>query len=1206
MIPSQPTSLPGSYRPLGSVLTADDFDTGMNGWLDLRPNFVGPDFAAHSHEIDLEHWGPVMLSSATFAFSGTHGSASGTYSLKLTSRSPAAPPEQPPASGSMSLAIKRLAVPRDAVRIRVEAVVAYTTEQDRPGLGVDAMRAFGMFVDLQDDECRYMPGVRYVNTAGGEPVRRWQYFDRTTSTDAEWSYGVDGWHRAGIDPQWYGERRPDGSTSGTAWFGDGAQGLIYNETDDKVNWMPVALEIDLRTRTYVAFEANGRAFTFPAGAGPTQASTYRNIDRLLNPVFFVEADGDRRVSLFVDSVVVSYTTGADELEHAGEPDESLPHRRDGSAPAFHGHDRDVPDRVRLGRRSRVLRRRRTGHRREDLAPRPDQPRRPALARRGHRAPPRRHARRLRARPPLRRLPAARRHHRRCRGSRSRPHRPRRTEGMTPVPKTITRATIASTVGTALEWYDFTLYSTAAALVLPAVFFPSGNTASGLLASFATFAVGFVARPIGGVIIGNLGDRFGRRGMLFLTLLLMAGSSTAIGLLPSYAAAGVVAPLLLVVLRVVQGFGAGGEYAGATLLAAEHADTEVRGLNASIPAVGNAAGSLLATGVFALTAALTGSAFTEWGWRIPFLISIAVGVAGFIIRFSVAESPEFTRSEEHGPTPRVPIRELFRSARSRIPFAMLASIGPNVASYLPNVYALSYLTTTVGAPTWVGLTGIIIGNALKFITIPTAGRIADRIGRRPVFLAGAIGTGVLAFPFFFLLDSGTPILIWLAIVLVFTLCNDAMLAAQSAFMSELFDVRLRYTGVTFTREIPGAVIGGTLPFVAAALTTLAGGTWLVSLYTLVLAAAAAAGMALLPETLRVSQGRGGAPWQSRTMAGEHGQRSRPRLVDVASAARVSPALASRVLRGDDTVRVAEDTRARVRRVADELGYVPNAAARHLRTRRTGLIGVVVHDLSSPIYTQVFAGAREAAERRDYLTVLGDADELLTSPATFRAFVSERRVDGLVVQAGHSTFDARVPEIAEQIPIVVFNAPVDATDGGPTAPSVPSVYPDEVAAAELLTEHLLARGHRRIGFVSGPADSVTTRLRLDGVHAALAAAGVSTDVVCRFGDWTAMSGRAEADALLLAPEPPTAIVAANTLIGAGAIASAAANGLRVPDDVAVAAIHDAWIADVLVPSLTTVALPLREVGSRAVTLLLDGGPGTTLVSDPAPRLVPRAST
>lgn len=299
----------GFFDPLPRVLVADDFDDGMNGWLDLRPNFVAPGFREHSDDIDLIHWGPTMLSSATFAFGGTHGSASGTYSLKISSRAAAGAPDEPPAPGSMGLAIKRLAVPPGVRRLRVEALFAYKVEQDRPGLGVNDLRAFGMFVDLQDREHRYMPGVRYVNAVAGRPVRRWQYYSPTDVSDTEWSYGVDGWHKAGIDPQWFGRRSADGSTVATTWFEDGEQHLIYNESDDKLNWTPFSLTVDLERRCYEELRVGGRVLSFPEGAHPTWAPAYDDIEGLLNPVFFVEADTDRRVSLYLDSVVVSAAGG---------------------------------------------------------------------------------------------------------------------------------------------------------------------------------------------------------------------------------------------------------------------------------------------------------------------------------------------------------------------------------------------------------------------------------------------------------------------------------------------------------------------------------------------------------------------------------------------------------------------------------------------------------------------------------------------------------------------------------------------------------------------------------------------------------------------------------------------------------------------------------------------------------------------------------
>ncbi|MFC7625938.1 MFS transporter [Microlunatus sp. GCM10028923] len=410
-------------------------------------------------------------------------------------------------------------------------------------------------------------------------------------------------------------------------------------------------------------------------------------------------------------------------------------------------------------------------------------------------------------------------------------------------------TLAATVGTALEWYDFSLYGTAAALVLPKIFFPTGDPTIAVLSSLATFAVGFFARPIGGVIIGLLGDRFGRRQMLLVTLLLMSISSLLIGLLPTYASIGLLAPALLVVLRVFQGLGAGGEYAGAMLLSAEHAQPQHRGLNASIASVGNAVGSVVATAVFfGVQALMSEEAFLSWGWRVPFLLSIGVAVAGVLIRLRVTDSPEFTGAvTEHGVV-RSRFLDMFRAGGRRIPLAMLMSIGPNVLSYLPSVYALSYLATSVQAPTWIGLVGIIIANLLKVVTIPTAGWLSDRFGGKPIMIIGSVAGAVLFYPFFFMLDTGTPVIIWAALVMIFTLCCDMTLASQAAMMSSLFEVRVRYTSVTFSREITGALVGGTLPLLATWLTGLGGGTpWLVSVYCGVLCLICAAGTAFLPRT-----------------------------------------------------------------------------------------------------------------------------------------------------------------------------------------------------------------------------------------------------------------------------------------------------------------------------------------------------------------------
>ncbi|MBO0851085.1 MAG: MHS family MFS transporter [Pseudonocardia sp.] len=424
---------------------------------------------------------------------------------------------------------------------------------------------------------------------------------------------------------------------------------------------------------------------------------------------------------------------------------------------------------------------------------------------------------------------------------------------------ISRPAVASTVGTALEWYDFSLYGSAAAVVLPHVFFPAGDPVIATLSSLATFAVGFFARPVGGVIIGVLGDRVGRRAMLFVTLLVMAASSTAIGLLPDYATIGVAAPVLLVVLRVVQGLGAGGEYAGALLMSAEHAETRARGLNASLPTLGNAMGSLVATGMLALVSAtMSAGQLLTWGWRIPFLLSVLVGVAGVLIRLRVPDSPEFRAAVGERRVSRAPLRDLFTTARHKIVPGMLISFAPNVISYLPSVYALTYLARNVGAPSWVGLLGVVIANACKFVTVPTAGWLCDRFGRRPVMATGAIAAAVLFYPFFAMLDTGTPVVVWAAFVLVFAVCNDLTLASQATMLSELFDVEHRYTGVTFSREIVGAVVGGCIPFVAAWLDVWSGGRiWPVVVVSAVLSLVSAVGAKLVPEPEHVRAARADA-------------------------------------------------------------------------------------------------------------------------------------------------------------------------------------------------------------------------------------------------------------------------------------------------------------------------------------------------------------
>lgn len=393
---------------------------------------------------------------------------------------------------------------------------------------------------------------------------------------------------------------------------------------------------------------------------------------------------------------------------------------------------------------------------------------------------------------------------------------------------IRRVVSASTIGTALEWYDFMLFGTASALVFNRVFFTDADPVAGTLASFATFAVGFLARPIGGLVFGHLGDRYGRRWVLIATLTLMAVSSFLIGAIPDYRTIGVMAPALLVVLRVAQGLGAGAEYAGGSLMAAEHAPQNRRGMYAAIPPTGNAIGVIAAALVFTPFTWLPEEAFLSWGWRIPFLVSILILPIGIYIRRSVDETPAFKNVVNEGERQRVPFFALLRTHPRPVLLSILASVGPNVATYVPSVFALSYITNDVGMAAWVATVGVMIANVIKLATLPLAGLLSDIFGRKPVFISGAVFCGLMAFPFFWLLDTGFSIVIWIAMVLVLTFANDLMLGSQATLLAEQFESSVRFTGVAVSREVAAAAAGGTLPLIATALTASTHGTWAISM------------------------------------------------------------------------------------------------------------------------------------------------------------------------------------------------------------------------------------------------------------------------------------------------------------------------------------------------------------------------------------------
>ncbi|MFJ3933720.1 MFS transporter [Streptomyces sp. NPDC090029] len=409
----------------------------------------------------------------------------------------------------------------------------------------------------------------------------------------------------------------------------------------------------------------------------------------------------------------------------------------------------------------------------------------------------------------------------------------------PTPGSLRRIVAASLIGTTIEWYDFFLYGSAAALVFNQLFFPGSDPLVGTLLSFLTYAVGFAARPLGALVFGHFGDRLGRKKLLVLSLLMMGGATFAIGLLPTHAAIGSAAPMLLTLLRLVQGFALGGEWGGAVLLVSEHGDARRRGYWASWPQTGAPAGQLLATGVLAaLTALLSESAFTSWGWRVPFLLSGVLVVVGLWIRLSVDESPVFKaalaraerRRATEGTEERLPIVAVLRDHWRDVLVAMGARMAENISYYVITAFILVYATTAVEASRQTALNAVLVASAVHFATIPLWGALSDRIGRRPVYLIGAVGVGAWMFPFFLLVDRGSfgPLLLAVTVGLVL---HGAMYAPQAAFFSELFSTRVRYSGASIGAQFSSVAAGAPAPLIATALLATYGSSTPVSLYVL---------------------------------------------------------------------------------------------------------------------------------------------------------------------------------------------------------------------------------------------------------------------------------------------------------------------------------------------------------------------------------------
>jgi metabolite-proton symporter len=411
-----------------------------------------------------------------------------------------------------------------------------------------------------------------------------------------------------------------------------------------------------------------------------------------------------------------------------------------------------------------------------------------------------------------------------------------TRGPTPPVRTsIVKVVVSSMFGTMLETYDFFLYGLAAAIVFPALFFPAADPLAGTLLSFGTFAIGFVARPLGGLVFGHFGDRTGRKKMLVLSLLVMGAATFAIGLLPGYATIGVAAPILLVLLRLVQGFAMGGEWGGAVLLVSEHSGTRNRGFRSSWQQSGAPAGQLLANAVLTVLAAVQPEeAFEAWGWRIPFLLSAVVVGIGLYLRVSVEESPVFRAARaraDQAPAekvPKLPALEVVRRYPREIITAMGARFVENLSYYVFTVVVSTYVTQRFGLPASFVLGAVLIGAAVHSVTIPLWGLLSDRIGRRPVYLIGAFGVAGWAFVFFALLDTRSFGLTVLAVVggLVF---HGAMFGPQAAFLPELFGTGVRYSGVSIGFQLASVFAGGLAPIISVALLTAFGTGYAVAVY-----------------------------------------------------------------------------------------------------------------------------------------------------------------------------------------------------------------------------------------------------------------------------------------------------------------------------------------------------------------------------------------
>lgn len=425
--------------------------------------------------------------------------------------------------------------------------------------------------------------------------------------------------------------------------------------------------------------------------------------------------------------------------------------------------------------------------------------------------------------------------------------------------TVKKVVTASVVGATIEWYDFFLYGVVAGLVFNRLYFPADDPYIGTLLAYATFAVGFVARPLGGVVFGHFGDKIGRKSMLVLTLMIMGGSTVAIGLIPTYESIGIWAPILLLVCRVLQGIGLGGEWGGAVLMAYEYAPKEKRGFFASWPQVGLSLGLCLASGVIALLSfLLTDEQFLAWGWRVAFVLSAGLVFVGMYIRLNVKESPEFEKLKKKNAENAIPFVTMLKRYPGNILKGMGARYIDGVFFNIFGVFIISYLTTKLNLSRTEALAGVMAAAVVMCFTIPFFGALSDRIGRTRVYFWGSIITGLSALPAFWLIinHSENLMVVWLAIVIPFGVLYASVYGPEAALFCELFDTDVRYTGISFVYQFSGIFASGITPMIATALMQANGGEpWLVVGYTVLVGLISAISVALMNNPAgRVPAGR----------------------------------------------------------------------------------------------------------------------------------------------------------------------------------------------------------------------------------------------------------------------------------------------------------------------------------------------------------------